>query len=176
MGLAVRLKIETEDVTEGMVLESIASILSSTRLLSLATSFDDGTPTVCNAYFAFDEWACLYVLTPPSTDHITNLERRPAVAVSVADSQQTGDAGKQGIQMQGLARLASDEALVRGLAAYRQRFPATKDSLASAESMEKSGMESRLFVIEPRSFKIFDEPMFGEENWISATVAGNQLT
>src|ERR1700683_1533678 len=82
------------DGFSGSVLaESVARIMDSTRLLGLATSSIDGSPTVCNVYFAYDERFRIYFLTPPSSEHIKNIERDPRVAASVADTQQTGDGG-----------------------------------------------------------------------------------
>lgn len=158
------------DTDRDLLAESVADILSNTRLLALATVGSAGGPAICNAYFAFAASAELFILTPPSTEHVRNLTNDPRVAVAIADSQQTGDSGKRGIQVTGTGGLASGSDLLDGLAAYRERFPATRDVLASPQAVEASGMESRLFVIKPVHVKVFDERVFGAEVWISAEV------
>jgi uncharacterized protein YhbP (UPF0306 family) len=161
---------DASDVLAETVVDSIRQILNGTRLLGLATVGADGAASACNAFFAFDTRGNLYILTPPTTLHARNLAQDARLAVVVADSQQTGDGGKRGLQLRGVGRLASGAELESGLAAYRDRFPAVRDTLASETSMVESGMESRLYAISPQHFKVFDEPKFGAETWIEATV------
>jgi len=139
--------------------------------LGLATIASDGSPAGCNAYFAYDSECRLYILTPPSTEHIENLLRDERIAVLVADSQQTGDGGKRGLQITGTARLASGDVLAEGLAAYRDRFPATREALASEGALDASGWESRIYVLIPEHIKVFDEQTFGVERWIDVSIA-----
>ena len=139
-------------------------------MLGLATTSADGSPDACNAHFAYDAECRLYILTPPSTSHVQNILRDGRVAVVVSDTQQTADGGMHGIQIIGRAALAAGEGLVQGLAAYRERFPATATALASEEAFEASGWKSRIYAIWPEKVTIFDERRFGAERWIEAAV------
>lgn len=170
MRLAVTL--ESADASSQALEESVLDILGSTRLLALSTIGDDGGPRACNLYYAHDTRCRLYFLTPPTTEHARNLERDQRVAVAVADTQQTGDRGKRGLQFVGTGSRAAGPVLDEGLAAYRLRFPATRDALRSQASIEASGMESRVYVIVPQRLKVFDERLFGEERWIDAAIDG----
>jgi uncharacterized protein YhbP (UPF0306 family) len=170
MSLSVRL--ESDDAPSDVLAKSVVDILDATRLLGLATISNDGGPSVCNAYFAYDSKCHLYILTPPSSWHVRNLIKDERVAALVADSQQTGDGGKQGLQISGIARRASGKELIRGLAIYRERFPATWEILASEATLESSGRASRIYVIVPKKIKIFDEKRFGAERWIETVVSG----
>lgn len=168
MGLSIRLQAGDESSAE--LAESVAAILDETRLLGLATVDPSGSPAACNAFFAYDSECRLYILTPPSTRHIQNILRDGRVAALVADSQQTGDGGKRGLQIVGTAALAIGDELAEGLSAYRERFPATGSALASPKALEASGWESRIYVIRPGKITIFDERRFGAERWIEASV------
>jgi len=169
MGLSITF--EANGASSSELAQSVEAILDETRLLSLATVTAVGGPAACNAYFAYDPECRLYILTPPSTGHIQNILRDDRVAVLVADTQQTGDGGKHGLQITGRAAQAVGEELTQGLAAYRERFPATAGVLASEAALEAAGWESRIYVIRPDKITVFDERRFGVERWIEATVA-----
>jgi uncharacterized protein YhbP (UPF0306 family) len=168
MGLSIAF--QAHDVSNAELSESVSAILDETRVLGLATTTAAGSPDACNAHFAYDTECRLYILTPPSTNHVQNILRDGRVAVVVADTQQTADGGMHGLQIVGRAALAAGEELVQGLAAYRDRFPATATALASEEAFEASGWTSRIYVIWPERVIIFDERRFGVERWIEAAV------
>jgi uncharacterized protein YhbP (UPF0306 family) len=154
---------------EELVRASLLEILSSTRLLSMATIRQEG-PWINNALFSFDSTLDIFFLSPPTTTHSLAVLQDPRVAIAIVDSQQTGDLGKQGLQATGACRRADGEALTRGLRTYRERFPDVGTTLDSAEALEQSGMESRLWCIYLGEIKLFDEPRFGAETWIEVEV------
>ena len=168
MGLSTAF--QAHGVSSAELAESVSAILDETRVLGLATTTAAGSPAACNAHFAYDAACRLYILTPPSTGHVQNILRDGRVAVVVSDTQQTGDGGMRGLQIVGRAAPAAGEELVQGLAAYRERFPATATALASEEAFEASGWESRIYVIWPEIVTVFDERRFGTERWIEASV------
>jgi uncharacterized protein YhbP (UPF0306 family) len=163
-------KLAARETDQALLADSVTDILSGTRLLALATVGPSAAPSICNAYFAFDPSFRLFILTPPATDHSTNIAHDPRVAAAVTDTQQTGDNGKRGLQIAGSAYRATGLDLLDGLAAYRERFPATREVLASSETLETSTLESRLYVIKPAFVKVFDERIFGPEVWVFAEV------
>jgi uncharacterized protein YhbP (UPF0306 family) len=167
MGLSIGLRVV--DAEDSAVGSSILNVLASTRLLSMSM-IRLGKPWINNAYFSFDNNLNLHILTPPSTNHATALEADSAVAIAVADSQQTGDAGKLGLQATGTCSLAEGEQLESALVEYRARFPATQSVLQSQKTIIESGMESRLYVISLDFVRLFDEKTFGNEVWIDADV------
>jgi uncharacterized protein YhbP (UPF0306 family) len=168
MGLSVGF--QAHDVPSAELAESVSAILDETRVLGLATTAAGGTPDACNAHFAYDGECRLYILTPPSTSHIQNIQRDGRVAVVVADTQQTADGGMHGLQIVGRAAQATGDELEQGLAAYRERFPGTATVLASGEALEASGWDSRMYVIWPEKVTVFDERRFGPERWVEASV------
>lgn len=160
----------TTDVESSRIDRSLYQLLSLTHVASLAClrgPASGATPWICSILFAFDRGLNLYFLSPPTAEHSLAIEAWPHVAVAVADSQQTGDAGKRGIQAIGTSRRLVGTDLNPGLHAYRTRFPAALELLASEATMEASGMESRMWVIAIDEVKIFDESSFGEETWIT---------
>lgn len=168
MGLSATF--QAHDVSSAELAESVSAILDETRVLGLATTTAGGSPAACNAHFAYDSECRLYILTPPTTSHIQNIQRDGRVAAVVSDTQQTGDGGMRGLQIVGRAAQASGQELEKGRAAYLERFPATAPALASEEAFEASGWESRIYVIWPEVVTVFDERRFGTERWIEAAV------
>ncbi|MFF3978653.1 pyridoxamine 5'-phosphate oxidase family protein [Streptomyces sp. NPDC001828] len=154
------------------VTESIGSLLDGTRLLSMATVGDDGAPWSHNAYFAYDFDLHLYCLTRPGSGHVRNLVNSAGrVSVTVADTAQAGTPGtRQGLQLQGHCALAAGVQLARGSAVFADRFPAFAGAARAAAVPDPTGSALRLFVFTARDFKVFDEPAFGTDTWISGRI------
>jgi uncharacterized protein YhbP (UPF0306 family) len=149
---------------------SITGILDRSSLCSLATTTGDGKPYINTCFFAYDSGLRLYILTPPKTIHAQNILRSPAVALAVYDSQQVSGSELQGIQIFGDCRQAtSSDDLKTAFATYATRFGTLKSAAKNVEEMLRV-FESRLFIVTSKRVKVFDEPTFGKETWVVATI------
>lgn len=152
--------------------DSVIDLLSANELCSIATTTPDGRPYINTCFFAFDPNLRLYVLTPPAAQHSRNIEARPDISVAIFDSHQKSGAELRGLQIFGRCfQAVNPDDLKRSFEAYADRFEAILTSAPNVEALLKV-FESRLFTIEPTSIKIFDEPTFGKEVWITAKVGG----
>lgn len=171
----VKLDVPNE-VESARVERSISAILASTRLCSIATVlYDDHEQPpmawINNAYFAWSKDFSLFYLSELTTVHAKNVAANGTAAVAVADSQQTGEAGKRGLQLFGTCRLVVEKADVeRALKSYGGRFGDFGAAFPDVASLESSGMNSRFFEVVIDSIKVFDEATFGSEVWVTATV------
>lgn len=152
---------------------SIRSIVSSTRLCSMASISGKGdtpVPWINNAYFSYTDHI-LYFLSEPHTEHVKNLIANPVIAVSIADSQQTGDDGKRGIQLSGTARLVDDgNELGAALKSFGSRFGDFGAAFPDVNALKASGMQSRFLEVTVSEIKVFDETTFGPETWITVKI------
>lgn len=154
------------------VAESIDALLGSTPLLSMATVSEEGTPWLHNAYFAYDADLHLYCLTRPESRHVRNLAHSGGrVSVTVADTRQEGTPGtRQGVQLQGHCAPAAGGRLAHGAEVFGRRFPAFAAAAHAAARPGASDTPLQLHVVTVDTLTLFDERVFGLENWISGRV------
>jgi uncharacterized protein YhbP (UPF0306 family) len=153
--------------------KSISEILNANTLLSMANirKTDGETESwICTAFYAFNNALDLYILTPPDTQHIQNLEYSKSVAVAIYDSHQEPTKHKRGLQVFGHCERAEGLKLVDGYRLYASRFVWLPDFIKRPEDFAKGIIQSKLFVICPQEIKIFHEPIFGEEIWVTVSV------
>lgn len=141
-------------------------ILETTKLLSMAT-IKENTSWINTAYFAYADNLNLYILTPPESQHGKNLELNSSVAVTIFDSHQDPAANKRGLQIFGTAKKASGKELLEGIVAYGKRFASFAASIKNADDYIKAARRSKVYVIQVKTIKIFDETTFGEEKWVT---------
>lgn len=157
--------LDSKDHAAEDIKTSIRDIISSNQLLSMATA-DGEDPHINTAFYAFDEELNFYILTPPDTRHGQNLEENHSVAVDIHDSNQEWTDDKQGVQMFGKAERMENPS--RALDLYIERFPKLEEFASTAEELED--LDSRFYRIEIEKIKVFDEPRFGSETWITVEV------
>jgi len=157
--------------SNALVEQSVAHLLNSNTLCSIATASPDGNPHINTCFYAPGGVDRIYILTPPQTIHSLNLLRNPFVAISIFDSHQVSGAELRGLQVFGRCHRADDATEhPEVFEAYTARFTNIREYAPDAATMLKV-FESRLYVIEVDSLKVFDEPMFGKEVWVTAVVA-----
>ncbi len=170
-----RLRIEDHDAshTEARVTKSILDILGKNKLCAISTVMSTSimpksTSYINTAYYAFDGFGAVYILTPPQTQHGQNISTNQSVALAVYDSHQVWDVPKQGLQLFGSMERSKGTDLKRGFKLYAERYPPLLRLVSEPDSLEK--IDSRFFTFRPSKIKVFDEPTFGTEVWIDCTV------
>ncbi len=133
----------------------------------MATVGDNREAWINAAYYAYDADLNIYIFTPGTTQHSRNLERNHSVAVSIFDSHQDPKNAKKGLQISGIGELAADGALTIGFQKYSERYVWFREYIKTIDDFNKGITESRIYVIRPKMIKIFDEPVFGEDNWVT---------
>lgn len=166
----MRLSLKADGFSEKRLWGSVTDILSSNELCSIATVFPDGYPYINTCFFAFDENLSLHILTPPTTQHAKNFQAKEEVAVAVFDSHQISGSELRGLQIFGnCSQVVAKSDLEQSFATYAERFASIVTAAPNVQTMLET-FESRLFIIEPTRIKIFDEPTFGKETWITASL------
>ncbi len=162
-----------------MLQESIASILEATKLCSMATflSTDNDTqPYINTVYFAYSDDLKIYFLSQPTLQHSLNLAQNSAIALAVFDSSQPFGSHLQGLQIFGEGILTAGQSARFGFDLFTKRFPKLLDRVSSFEDYERGVIKSRFYEISTLKVKIFDEPRFGKDVWITATVNNRTKT
>jgi uncharacterized protein YhbP (UPF0306 family) len=147
---------------------AVEDILNTNALCSLAT-IRQGQPYVNTAYFAVMPGLRLAILTPPSTEHAKNVEHEPAAAMTVFDSHQPWGTDLRGLQLFGTMRRLNGAQGEEAYRAYCERNPGLEQWAADYAAVEDS-MESRFYGLDVEQVKVFDEPRFGKEVYITAEV------
>jgi uncharacterized protein YhbP (UPF0306 family) len=162
------------DYSNEVLNQSISDILNDNILLNLATIKSLNRPWISTLHFTYDAEMKLYVFTSPVSEHSKHIEKHSSVAVAIADSTQSPDIRKRGIQFTGKCRLAKEAELQTCINLYTARFPWFRKYIEKPEDFERSSLDSRFYIIEPRAIKVFDEVVFGSEIWIEAQIPRNK--
>ena len=149
--------------TSERLYDSVARILASNMLCSMATYGGSGKVHINTAFFCYSDDLDFYFLSNPASVHCQNVSRFPQTAVAVFDSHQPWGAPHRGLQLFGDSALAEGvtENAARGL--YSSRFPAYAGLSGRLSHL-------RFYGFTPASVKILDEGEFGEEVFVVAEI------
>lgn len=147
---------------------SIRAIIERNELCSMATVREHAEAHINTAFYAHDEDLRLYVLTPPDTQHGTNLAENPSVAVDIHDAGQEWTDEKRGLQLFGTAHRLTGRDRAPAFERYRECFPALDQFASTVDDLD--GLDSSFYRIVPDRIRLFDEPAFGTEVWIDVDV------
>jgi uncharacterized protein YhbP (UPF0306 family) len=170
--MTISYSIRSDRFPPGRVTQSVVAILDTCDLLALSTVTPEGKPYANTAYFAYTHALDIVIYTPPSTQHARNLEADPAAAAAIYRADQPVGADLQGLQVFGEMRKAIGSVGDAAFAAYATRFSWLAEAATSIEEADGK-FESRLYVMRVDTLKLFDEPVFGKETWVSARVERN---
>ena len=150
--------------------KSLSEILESNVLFSVASIKGGKESWINTAYYAYSNKLKFYFLTPPTTQHSKNIKHNDSVAVSIFDTHQAVTGKKRGLQIFGTSHRAMGKEIEDGIQVYGKRFSGFGERIHTPDDFEKFKMESRIYVVDPRVIKIFDEVIFGEEQWVTVTL------
>jgi len=133
----------------------------------MATINPNGESYINTAYYAFDEKLRLYIITNPKSNHSINLSKNPSVSVSIFDSHLKFWEDKlQGVQLFGTGYKTPISQLPRGTSCFLKRFPLFKEIVKKPKDFMKKSVAVKIYTLEIKKIKLFDEKRFGEENFI----------
>jgi uncharacterized protein YhbP (UPF0306 family) len=150
------------------IMTAARRLLDASTLCAVSTVSGSGSAHVHTAYFAWTLEFDIVWLSDPSAGHSRNLRARPSAAIAVYDSNQTWGTSDRGIQLFGSGRELADRAAREAGAVYAERFPAFARKDLGAY---------RFYRVRPRRMKLFDERVFGEGVFVTATIRrGGEVT
>ena len=91
-----------EKTTNALTREIVLRFLATHKLMAVATFGD--FPWIASVYYTFDQDLNLYFLSSPTTLHAKHILRNSQVAVAIADSHQSINETKRGLQLFGIAQ------------------------------------------------------------------------
>jgi uncharacterized protein YhbP (UPF0306 family) len=80
--------------------QSLNEILAANKLLSMATVTPQNNSWINTAYYAYDNFLNIYIVTYPSAQHSKNAEYNSTCAISIFDSHHESGP-KRGVQLFG---------------------------------------------------------------------------
>jgi len=143
------------------IITAARRLLNASTLCAVATVSGSGRAHVHTAYFAWTPEFDIVWLSEPSARHSRNLRANPSAAISVYDSSQTWGKSDRGIQLFGSGRELVDRAAGEAEGVYAERFPALA---------RRDLVAYRFYRFRPRRMKLFDERVFGEGIFVTATI------
>lgn len=166
----MNIRFDHKEHSDAKLNKSISGILEKSILCSIATLGTNNTSYIHTAYFAFNDKLDLFFLSDPTTQHCINIEKNPSIAIAVSDSRQIWQEPKQGLQLFGTCQLAKGTSKISAEYQYIKRFVGYGDWIKVLTEKERKGFTSKFYIIKIDSLKIFDEPTFGEEVYITLKI------
>lgn len=135
----------------------VEEFLSKHNLMAVATFGE--FPWIAYVYYTFDKDLNIYFLSDPTTLHAKQIIQNPGVAVSIADSNQSINKPKRGLQISGSAKQISD------IAKIRHAFNLWKLNLGVVDpELTHKVAVGKMFKITPKRIKLFDQELFGVDD------------
>jgi len=148
-------------VPAARIVTAARRLLNASTLCAVATTSGSGRAHVHTAYFAWTSEFDIVWLSEPSARHSRNLLANPSAAIAVYDSNQTWGKSDRGVQLFGSGRELTGRAAREAEDVYVERFPAFPRRDLGAY---------RFYRVRPRRMKLFDERVFGEGVFVTATI------
>lgn len=145
--------------------KSIDECLNSTNFCCIGTVDESGTWSN-PLYFAWDGNYAFYVISPPDSRHMKNLEKNKNISMAVYSTNQIPGTGVIGVQLEGEGNILTDIEEVKKAynIYYKRRFPETgKADSRTPEDCAKENAEWRFVKIVPNNLFYFNLDMFGHE-------------
>ncbi|MGC8676589.1 MAG: pyridoxamine 5'-phosphate oxidase family protein [Candidatus Micrarchaeia archaeon] len=157
--MEITAKLEARGYAADKIRAGISRILSSNTILAMAST-NEGKSHISTAFFCFDELLHIFVLNDLNAQHTANIAKEPHVALAIYDSRQRIDGLREGLQVFGRCVKAEGDLENKGIELYFARFPSFKPWLES-HGKSAEAAKQMLYVVEPETLKLYDEPDFG---------------
>lgn len=145
--------------------KSVNEIVGANNIFFVST-VRGSTPYGCVMVFSYDEHLCMFFMSKPSTEHVKNILKNPKVAGEIADTHQTWESPRRGIQFMGTAREIKKDEAPHVVRAYMQQHPGFERHKLDPITKTTKAVHTHAYVIRPTYLKIFDEKIFGRETWV----------
>ena len=143
--------------------EKLLEFLKSNRLMSLATYSDD--LWISTVYYVVDNSFNFYFISNPKTKHGRDIATNKNIACAIADSHQRVKDNKKGVQTQGTASIVNNKIeIVNALILWNKLNPGF-EKIINFKNMQKKIMNDKVFKIEPKIIKFFNEELYGQEGY-----------
>jgi len=141
----------------------LIKFLNSNNLMTLATA--NPKPWVATVYYAYDRGFNLYFVSSPNSKHSHDIEKNKNVAIAIYDSHIKNSESKTGIQLQGSAQqIKGWERTSKMLQIWHKSAPGMED-VVNIKNMKEKVISSRVYKIEPRFIKFFNQKLYGEDGF-----------
>ncbi|MDP1706878.1 MAG: pyridoxamine 5'-phosphate oxidase family protein [bacterium] len=165
--MAIKINIESKDITVSAVKKSLDNILNKNILCSIATIRDKNSSHINTAYFCYSSDYEFYFLSDPSSQHVLNLTENQSTAIAIYESSQKWGTNLMGLQMFGTCSLVKKLEIPKSYLLYAKRFHNFTNWIKHPNELVSGIKETKLYKFTPKKFKIFDEPTFGKDEYVS---------
>lgn len=119
-------------------------------------------PWIATVYYSLDKDLNFYFLSDPATLHCRQIESNPNVALSISDAPQNPVSKKKGVQIFGVAEKISEiHKITHALNLWRKTLGVTSAAY-TYKGMMKKAIKGRMYKVEPRKMKLFNEELWTE--------------
>lgn len=138
------------------------TFLKKQKLLTLATR-DTRAVWAANVYFAIDDAATLYFVSPTDTIHSKMILKNPRIAFSVAWFDPRNHKNRKSVQGRGDCRIVKNPLeLARGIKLLWKNFPDMRDIL-TVKWIVTNAWGTKLWAVKPTYIKYWDDALYGDD-------------
>ncbi len=106
-----------------------------------------------------------YFISNPKTKHGRDIVTNKNIACAIADSHQRVKDNKKGVQIQGTASIVNNKIeIVNALISWNKANPGF-EKIINFKNIQKKIMNDKIFKIEPKIIKFFNEELYGQEGY-----------
>ncbi|MDQ8754913.1 pyridoxamine 5'-phosphate oxidase family protein [Sphingosinicella sp. LHD-64] len=147
---------------------SLADILESSILCSMATVTPEGAPHINTANFSWTDALDVIFMSHPSALHCRNLLGNPSMAMTVFSTDQPWTGPGRGVQLFGAAGVTSGADAEEAARSYSARF-AQYDGWKTGLAEDDPAQGFRFYRFRVARVKILDEVALGDA-WVSVAI------
>lgn len=140
----------------------ILDFLKLHKLMFIATQGEH--PWIASVFYTFDNDLNLYFLSSPETLHSKHIVKNKEVAVAIADSNQQINDLKKGVQIYGHVKQISDLHKMKHAIDLWKKSLGYIGSEISYENMINKVIKGRMYQVQPRKIKFFNQELFDVED------------
>lgn len=119
-------------------------------------------PWIATVYYSIDDNMNIYFLTSPKTIHAQQIKSNPKVAIAIADSPQSPNSQKKGLQIYGLCEeVTGMRKITHAITLWTKTLNVT-DKNYSYQGMVKKTISGRMYKVTPQKIKFFNEELWEE--------------
>ena len=137
--------------------------LQSQNLISIATKNDKLWVSV--VYYVMDDKFNLFFLSEPTSEHCQNILKNTEVACSIFNSNQKVIDKKIGVQLHGKASKVNNIEKIKWMLTLWNKVNPGFEAIINLKNMQKKIIKGRIFKIEPKTIKFFNEVLYGSEGF-----------
>lgn len=143
--------------------QKLLDFIKSLNFMSIST-YDKHLWTAW-VYYVIDDNFNLYFVSQPNTDHCKAIIKNGEIACAIANSHQKVTDKKVGVQLYGKCSQLTNIIQIKWMLTLWNKINPGVEKIINLKNMQNKVIKSRVFKVEPKKIKWFNESLYGEREF-----------